>query len=1494
MLLSGGPRAEPIFQFHTLTRDDGLASSVVYDVTQDRTGFIWFATEDGVQKFDGVELTTYRQNRNNPHSLSNNIARKLLLDSKGTLWIGTQNGVNVYQRELDRFIRITAESHGLAGNQIRELFQSRDGDIWVGTTTGLSRIDPNTYKVTSYGQYSVRAIVEDEFKQLWIGTLGDGLFQFDRVSNEFIAVSKAQGNADFDIQHSMIIDLFEDSFGRLLVATWGSGVWELDRESRTLTHLALPLPDNSVRQIYQDEAGQLWFATRKGVFVYDSVQKKVREIHENKWTKASLKSENIWCIFQSRDNTIWVGTYGGGVSRHFPSSRRFETYSKRANARHGLIDPVVYALYEDDDGKIWIGTESGYLALFDPLSRQFKHYLGADESALTKGQLISSISRLDSKQLIIGTDSDLLLYDLDKRQLKSISASLGQARTNIRFIEKIRDGEYWLGIRNLGLRKLIIRGGNYQLLTPENVPSIEDINAFYAEQDFIYVAGTNSGVWKIRLGPDEALLNSELLPHSKNLGVHDVTKDWAGRLWIGTWSNGIRILQSATSFHDLNETTGMPSSSVYQIIADATSHKIWATTNNGMVSINPKNFKITSFSYWDGLQDNEFNSPGIRARNGYLYFGGVNGFTRFYPNILEQSLFVLPPEVISLSIANREVIPGESNVLSKAMSETESLVLQYEQTPFSFEFTSPQFVKPKQLEFRYRLVGLSEKWLPAPKGIRHATYTNISPGDYTFELQVKGDGNWIESSRKINIQVVPPWWQTNLARVMYLTFILLVIWFVVRHFQIKRENERRVAAQIAESESRLKLALWGSGFEVWDWDIVTGKVKRSHENDYIKIECKYLSRNLTQLASYVHPNDLDMVKEALARHLAGMTEYFEATYRVKKSSKKWQWIQDRGKVVARDDNGNATRMSGTQRDITDIRQREEQYAIQGKAFRSTSDGVWIRDHEWRLLDCNPAYERITGFSLDEQIGEVLTFAKHERQEPDIMQRIHLAIEEKGSWQGEVWSERKNGEIYPQNLSIDVIKDEKGDVKYFVGVFTDITFKKRAEQEFRKLANYDTMTGLPNRTCLADRLKQSLENARRREEKLAVFLIDIDNFKRINESMGLSVGDELIKRIAELLVNCNREGDTVARYGGDEFIIIREDVESSSQVASFAEMILAELNQPIVLRGEKISLSFSIGIALYPNDGKTPDTLLRNADQAMHEAKKNILNSYKFYRVELFEKAKKMLVLENALRDAISTDQLALYYQPKVDLSSGQIVGVEALARWKHPTLGVVSPAEFISVAEQTGLIVPLGKSLLQKAIVQTKEWVDAGIMRGKTSVNLSPNQIWQGNLIADIDHIFNHTHLDTKYIELEVTESVLVEDVEVTRKKLQALRERGLSLALDDFGTGYSSISILKHLPFNVLKIDKSFIKNVTKDDSSDRVVKAIIDMARALQLEVVVEGVENKKQCEYLWLNRAHIVQGYFFCMPMPAHLMTEFFNNKWNPDDYLNGMSGKITPLT
>ncbi len=553
-------------------------------------------------------------------------------------------------------------------------------------------------------------------------------------------------------------------------------------------------------------------------------------------------------------------------------------------------------------------------------------------------------------------------------------------------------------------------------------------------------------------------------------------------------------------------------------------------------------------------------------------------------------------------------------------------------------------------------------------------------------------------------------------------------------------------------------------------------------------------------------------------------------------------------------------------DITARKHTEMQMHLLSSTIEQAGDSVMIADSQSIIEYVNPAFVALSGYSEEEAIGRKSGLLSSGLMSAGFYKEMWGKLLAGEVFRGELINRKKNGELYYEDKTITPIRNARGEVGYYVSTGRDVSERKNYVTQLERQANYDTLTELPNRNLLQDRLGQALTYARRHSSGLAAMFIDLDYFKNINDSLGHDVGDLLLKQVAVRLSGCVREGDTVARQGGDEFVAILSDIAAEEDVTTVTRKIIKTFADPFAIGGHELYITCSIGIALYPKDGEDTSTLLKNADSALYRAKEQGRNNSQFYTAEMNVKALERLVLENNLRHAIERGEFMVYYQPQVDLRTGQINGMEALVRWRHPELGMVPPAKFIPVAEESGLILPLGEWVLRTACAQNKAWQDAGLRPVCVAVNLSARQFRHQDLVALVAGILQETGLDPALLELELTESLLMQNVEATIETLTRFKAMGVKSSIDDFGTGYSSLSYLKRFPIDTLKIDQSFVRNITTDPDDAAIAKTIISMAHEMRLRVIAEGVETEEQRSFLRLRHCDEMQGFFFSKPVPA----------------------------
>ena len=712
-------------------------------------------------------------------------------------------------------------------------------------------------------------------------------------------------------------------------------------------------------------------------------------------------------------------------------------------------------------------------------------------------------------------------------------------------------------------------------------------------------------------------------------------------------------------------------------------------------------------------------------------------------------------------------------------------------------------------------------------------------------------------------------------------FVLLTgtLVFFASLCQLNRLAKHKRKLQL--SQERFDLALAGSNDGVWDWDIQAGSVYFSDRCLEIIGYSRTADVDLGSIwLQRVHPDDLSVTRDAIRSHFRGITERFDNNHRIQKLDGDYVWVHARGRAI-RDEQKRAVRLIGIVRDVTEQKLNEERLQQAAVVMESTTEGVVVTDAQNRIVSVNPAFCRITGYEAESVIGQTPSFLKSGWHPDDFYTALWRQLEGTGSWQGEIWNRRQDGEIYPQWQTINAVYDECGELSHYVAVFADISQIKRSQEEIDFLAHHDPLTRLPNRLLMVERLGNALARAKRSDRRLGLIFIDIDRFKAVNDSMGHTAGDELLRVAAARISELCREQDTLARLGGDEFIMLVEDLEEAADLTPFALRIQCAFDTPFDIDERSLHLSCSLGMSVYPDDGEDSAELLKNADTAVTLAKKNGRNTYAFYTQALTEYARRQMTLESDLHRAIRDEQLRVYFQPQKNLASGRIVGMEALVRWEHPKLGIIRPMDFLPAAQHAGLMSAIDEYVLHVACGQMRSWLDMGFALETMAVNMSGYWLHRGEVVAAVQAALKDTGLPAHYLELEVTEDEIMEHGEKSGPVLDALRNLGVKLAIDDFGTGYSSLLRLKRLPVTKLKIDRGFTMDLPGDINDSAIARAIIALGKSLQLTITAEGIETQAQENLLGELQCDYGQGYLYSKPVPAEQLDALLRNSFPDHD-------------
>ncbi|WP_195763932.1 EAL domain-containing protein [Pseudoduganella rivuli] len=689
-------------------------------------------------------------------------------------------------------------------------------------------------------------------------------------------------------------------------------------------------------------------------------------------------------------------------------------------------------------------------------------------------------------------------------------------------------------------------------------------------------------------------------------------------------------------------------------------------------------------------------------------------------------------------------------------------------------------------------------------------------------------------------------------------------------FGISRNITQRKQAESALriSEERLQSVVNATSDGLWDWDLVAGTL---YCTEGISRLCGLDKAPLTlrRLLRVIHRDDAPAVVAQLRQHRSGQRLAIELNFRLQRGAGGVAWVRATGRVVDQVQDGAARRMVGTLSDMTQRRELEQMQRDADTVFAGTHEGIMVVDANLRIERVNPAFERITGYSADEVIGHTPALLASGRHGKAFYRELWNTLLRAGFWRGEIWNARKSGEVYPELLTISAVMDERGKPDHYIGVFSDISHIKAHAAELDRAANFDALTGLPNRRLLTDRFEHAIQRANRTGKPLTVCVLDLDNFKDINLCYGKQAGDRLLETVANALAGVVRGDDTLARIGGDEFVLLMSGIGSPEECAQALDRVMAAAATPLQAGPERIQVTASVGVCRYPDDDGDADTLLRHAEQAMYQAKEEGRGCYQLSDPASDRLAQAHRQALHRLRQALDQEEFRLHYQPKVDLRSGALLGVEALIRWQHPERGLLAPGEFLPHVTGTPLETDIGNWVIRTALAQSHAWRAAGLHL-QVAVNVGAAQLLAPGFCDSLAAaLAAQPGAAPGDLELEVLETAAIADMDLAMDVLGGCHALGVHFALDDFGTGYSSLTYLRKLPVDTLKVDQSFVRNMLADPADHGIVEGVVRLAHAMGLQVVAEGAETAEHCAALAAIGCEVAQGYGIARPMAPELL-------------------------
>ncbi len=1474
-----------------ISTDNGLLQSNIRSLMQDNEGYLWIGSQQGVNRYDGYRVTSVESPDN---VFSDYSVDMLFQDSTGTIWIGSNSGKNFQldtkSNSLKEFkLSLTTEQE-IEYPVIFLMAEDNKQDLWISTFNELLFYDRKQSQL--YYSYSISEILNEKDSQHIFRTL--------LVINNFLFVATSNGLYAIDtrtkliskIKHTMtekpsddqlnVKSLLVDNNNNLLVGTVeGLTAISLNQLlANDQINLAEPktlVNDLNIWEIIEKDSFY-WLATDRGLYQLNKqkTENNLTLLVRLSETRYDTSDDDIVRMIEDREGNLWLGSRADGVFKWRPPSAIKALYRQNDNLGKNLSSDIIISTLEADDKKIWVGTQNG-LNIIDPNTKDVTQVLVNDNNkAFISG---SSIYQIISSKKEIWLNTGEGIKAIDSKTYKPTGRIFPKTETDIfnrsAFNIRFFDDENMAITNREGIYLYNIKTNQVSLL--ESTKTSGDItanlgtifDAATGNRETYFVSGIDRLV-KFNRDTGE-VENFHQINTSESLrAVPSSIYRNGDELWVAYPGLGIYILDanSGKELKFLSEDS-LNANSIMDLFNDNEGN-VWATTNEGLIRINKTNFNAKTFDSYDGFPSSEFSGGSfLKTSDGEFYLGSIKGLVNFSPKIANQ----LSDRVISNRIT-------DINLLSKTIPNRysgfndQTLILEHDDFGLNVEFSALILSKPEQVKYKYWFEGDSQT-SPTITLESELFLATVEEGNSTLFISAIDYETGLETEpSRLHIISKPPIWASKIAYALYLFLAILIVWINVYRHRKRTAAKLLSHEKLKRSEEQLTLAVEGGNIGLWDWHakdnyIFEPRVNKNLQKEDIKI-------HLNKRVAAIHPEDRNRFQLGWEKFLAQKTDVFDLTYRLKNEKGLWAWYRDLATVSAFSDTGEPVRVTGTFTDVTIRKQERDKLQLFSTAFENIRDIVLVIDGNKNVIAVNQAFYNVTEFREDAVIDNEMHFLRDSEGSEVFIETVFKEIELESHWNGEGILARHFKQPLPVLINATQYIDDNQRHQY-VFALTDISEQKLAENKLKRLANYDSLTSLPNRALLMDRITHALAHCRRKNRQIAICFVDLDRFKQINDTLGHDIGDLLLINVAQIIQSSIRQNDTVARLGGDEFVVVLEDLSELNSINQCAKKIIDKMSKPIIIHDHQVSVSPSIGIATFPNDGDSADELLKNADIAMYHAKSAGRNTFQYFEHSMNQITQQRLGLENQIREGIADKEFYLAYQPQYSIDTGKIKGVEALARWKTKDGQLIPPYEFIPIAEDIGLIISMTEQLIESALEELSQWHDEGI-EISLAVNLSARHLHHYDFVNFIDSMIQKYHFIPELLEFELTESILMKDMSKANKIFGDLAERGIELALDDFGTGYSSLKYLNQLPINKLKIDRSFVQRIGSSPQNDTIIKTIISLARSLGLKTVAEGIETKEQLEFVTQSHVDFAQGYYFSKPVKIDQLNELLKQQYN----------------
>ncbi|WP_339144767.1 EAL domain-containing protein [Pseudoalteromonas galatheae] len=1452
--------------------EEGLSQSAITAITQDKHGFIWIGTLQGLNRYDGNQLVSIEASMGfDEREIVGlfNISNDELLISTGVDGAFLFN-VNDYTSK--RIYDGKRQDNNAISKPISTATTQRESIIF-SIESDLYSLNRNTFESELLVHFKpsnhIRAItVIGNF--VIVGTT-EGLFSYSLATGNVEQLSYTE--SDSELSHDVKLLKRDPSLGLLVGTVEGLFVIPIKNQTLVASKSYTLVPERNIWGHQITPFGE-FIATEDGLYLIDRRDKSSSKVLSLTEGQYRLTNPSITHLYADKNNNLWMGTYNDGAYLWPSSSLRF---TKFISTQDRFANNNIWSIHPTNKNTVLLGTDNG-INEFDLSTRQLKSsYLqNRDSKALYGADAVYSIfnsSHFDENTFLIQTTQETSLFNISTKQLSPIMLENGDklepyswgiakySQSKFPFINNNGFYEYNAATNKVralaGLSKQLAAAQSFLFLPPLDSTKTE------------YWISTNTGLVKYSESTDSLTMVYSKSDKHLVSAVNSWVVDKAGTLWLATSTEGLIGLNKDTYAEEYKLTTdqGLMSNAIYNLQLDRDG-MIWASSQRGMFKFDPINKTLETFGTTQGLPTPEFNGGAAAAlRSGELMFGTVNGAISFDPEQFADSVV----KKIPLLLTQMDILSRDQTYLAPD-AILQALDFKFDDMGIELQFSDFDFNGDHHIQYQASLLGPSALTFSSLK--RNKVFLNqILPGDYQLIISPRSL-NSDDLSNVINLRfnVAHSPWRSPVALTLYsLIAFVLILLIVTKHQQKQRQLETALRA-VTQAGRQTKLALKSTKSGVWSADLAARQITQQRaealgfESDTMTLQEHY---------NAIHPDDRELVELAWKKFISNPTkEQLSLSYRLRCADNNWHWFHDFGQVAEFDSQGKATELHGIYTNVTTQKANQMRASMLGEAFSQVNDWILILDPSLQPISVNSSFCRAFQLQENEALNDLTT----ERFVNAIGQKkFHSLIANLKSLgpnqylRQEVQVTDGWDKVHPVQLSISAISKDNVNLQYFVVVVTDLTEQKKAENELRYLANFDALTELPNRSLMLQHIEFALFNANNTQQSCALLFIDLDRFKPINDAYGHHIGDKLLVAITKRIQEQINNNCILARQSGDEFLVLIKSFPSIEYVSELVTRLVKRLPERIEIDGITMSVSASIGIAVYPFDAPDSESLIRNADIAMIHAKQSGRNAFKFFTESMNEEISKKLRLETAMKTAVKDGEFFNHYQPIINTTTGQLAGVELLMRWRNDDM-LIPPNDFIPIAEESGLIETLTEQALIRAIIELRPLFkqEPGFY---LSLNLSAVHILRSDIAHQFTEILKAHGLTNRCLRLEITESIFMSDMVKARATINEMKRADFVLLLDDFGTGFSSLTYLNEFPLDIIKIDQGFVRNMSAKPANKSIIRTIYLLAQSLNMKCIAEGVETKAQLNYLREVGCEYMQGYHFAKPMAIDDLLAFY---------------------